>query len=120
MIVNRIALLVASGVIALSGCADNTQKSATPTQSATPSAIGTRVTVPSHCGVLSVTVNGRLWLADPPLGGHNPPHGWDENETSGLFVVVGHGRGEFHGDEGQRASFRRAPVGAENPNAGCE
>jgi acyl-CoA synthetase (AMP-forming)/AMP-acid ligase II len=27
---------------------------------------GVRVAVPSHCGVLSVTMKGRLWLADPP------------------------------------------------------
>jgi hypothetical protein len=76
--------------------------------------------VPSHCGVLSVTVSGRLWLADPPLGGHDPPPGWDENETAGRFVARAHGRGEFLGDDGQRAIFRRAPVGAEDPNSGCE
>jgi hypothetical protein len=81
---------------------------------------GVRVTVPSHCGVLSVTVDGQLWLADPPLGDHNPPPGWDENETSGRWVVIGPGRAEFRGEQGQRASFRQAPVGAKDPNAGCE
>lgn len=85
-----------------------------------PPPMGLRVTVPSHCGVLSATINGRLWLADPPLGDHNPPPGWDENQTSGRWVVIGPGRAEFHGDQGQRASFRRAAVGATDPNAGCE
>jgi len=85
-----------------------------------PPPTGVRVTVPSHCGVLSVTVDGRLWLAEPPLGGHNPPPGWDENRTSGLWVVTSPGRAEFRGDQGQRASFRQAPEGAKDPNAGCE
>jgi hypothetical protein len=78
------------------------------------------VAVPSHCGVLSVTVEGRLWLADPPLGDHNPPPGWDENQTMGSLVETGSERAVFIGDGGQRASFRRAPDGHEDPNAGCE
>lgn len=79
-----------------------------------------RVAVPSHCGVTSVTVNGQLWLADPPLGGHNPPAGWDENETLGYFVVTGADRAEFYGDGGQRAQFRLAPAGSDDPGTGCE
>ena len=74
----------------------------------------------SHCGVLSLTVKGRLWLADPPLGDHNPPPGWDENETMGVFLKTGPGRAVFKGDGGQRASFQLASRGAEDPNAGCE
>jgi len=92
----------------------------TPFVLLTPPPTGVRVTVPSHCGVLSVTVNGRLWLADPPLGDHNPPPGWDENQTAGRWVVIGPGRAEFRGDQGQRASFRKAAPGATDPNAGCE
>ena len=87
---------------------------------ASPSEKGVRVAVPSHCGVLSLTVNGRLWLADPPLGDHNPPPGWDENETSGVLLKTGPGRAVFKGDGGQRAVFQNAPLGAEDPNAGCE
>lgn len=79
-----------------------------------------RVTVPSHCGVLSVTVDNQLWLADPPLGDDNPPPGWDENQTSGRWVVIGPNRAEFRGDQGQRASFRKAAPGATDPNDGCE
>lgn len=90
------------------------------TPSADDGAGGTRIALETHCGVVSVTINGRLWLADPPLGDHNPPPGWDENLTLGYWVEIGPGRAEFHGDEGQRASFRRAVVGAEDPDAGCE
>jgi hypothetical protein len=87
---------------------------------ASPAEKGVRVAVPSHCGVLSLTVKGRLWLADPPLGDHNPPPGWDENETMGVLLRTGPGRAVFMGDGGQRASFHRAPRGAQDPNAGCE
>ena len=80
---------------------------------------GVRTTVRSHCGVNSVTVKGRLWLADPPLGDHNPPPGWDENQTSGYFFGKGK-HGAFYGDQRQWASFRLAPDGAEDPNMGCE
>jgi hypothetical protein len=52
---------------------------------ATPSETGVRVAVRSHCGVTSLTIRGQLWLADPPLGDHNPPPGWDENETIGFL-----------------------------------
>lgn len=87
-----------------------------------PSEKGARVALYTHCGVVSLTVKGRLWLADPPLrdSSHNPPQGWDENQTMGVFLITGSGRGVFQGDEGQRAVFRRAPLGAEDPNAGCE
>lgn len=80
---------------------------------------GVRVSVMSHCGVRSLVIGGRLWLADPPLGGHNPPPGWDENHTDGYFVRKGP-RGEFRGDGGQRADFRLAPRETRDPNAGCE
>lgn len=81
---------------------------------------GSRVSVPSHCGVLSVTVEGQLWLADPPFGDHNPPPGWDENETAGVFTQIGPRRAEFRSDSGEAASFELAPAGSEDPNAGCE
>lgn len=93
-----------------------------PVPCATDAAFGSgvRVSVPSHCGVLSVTVGGQLWLADPPLGDHNPPAGWDENRTPGRFVQRGPRRADFHGDAGQSATFRLAPPGVTDPNSGCE
>jgi hypothetical protein len=90
------------------------------TVTATRSTSGIRVSVASHCGVRGVWVDGELWLADPPLGGHNPPPGWDENVTVGWFVRTVRGRGVFHGDGGQRAVFRLAEAGTADPNAGCE
>lgn len=40
----------------------------------------------THCGVVGTTVDGVLWLAEPPLPG--PPTGWDENETTGDFRLT--------------------------------
>jgi hypothetical protein len=80
---------------------------------------GVRVAVRSHCGVNGVTIDGRLWLADPPLGDHNPPPGWDENATSGYFFSK-RKYGSFYGDQGQRATFRSAADDAEDPDLGCE
>lgn len=84
------------------------------------SADGVRVTISTHCGVRSAWVDGELWLASPPLGGHNPPPGWDENETVGFFVITAPERAEFHGDGRQKALFRLAEPGTPDPNAGCE
>lgn len=80
----------------------------------------TQVTVSTHCGVVSVTVKGELWLAEPPLGDHNPPPGWDENRETGSFTTTGPDRAEFRTSTGQRASFVRAEAGTPDPNVGCE
>lgn len=79
-----------------------------------------RVSVHSHCGVVSVQVRGVLWLADPPLGDQNPPPGWDENQTPGYLVLTGPRAATFYGDGDQTAHFRRAPAGTPDPGAGCE
>lgn len=76
--------------------------------------------VASHCGVVSTTVDGVLWLADPVLGDHNPPPGWDENETSGTFVARDDTEAEFTTDSGQVARFRRAADGTGDPSRRCE
>jgi len=79
-----------------------------------------RVVVPSHCGVRSVWVHDRLWLAAPALGGHNPPPGWDENETAGAFMITGRGKAVFHTDSGLSARFRLAERGTADPSDSCE
>lgn len=90
-----------------------------PVQSETPRS-AVRFVLRTHCGVRSAEVDGVLWLADPPLGGHSSPPGWDENETAGWFVVVADRRAEFRGAGGERALFRRARAGTQDPSEGCE
>jgi len=70
--------------------------------------------------VRSIVVDGVLWLADPPLGDHNPPRGWDENRVAGSFTRLGDRRAEFRGDRGERATFRRAAAGTVDPAQDCE
>lgn len=101
------------------------QPAATPSTASrrptpTPSASGLPISVPSHCGVLSVWVRHRLWVATPALGDHNPPRGWDENETPGRFVVVRRGHAVFRAEGGHTARFRLAEPGEADPSAGCE
>jgi hypothetical protein len=79
-----------------------------------------RLSLTTHCGVLSAVVDGKLWIADPPLGDHNPPPGWGENETLGVFIVGARDRAMFRGQDGQIALFRRANPGEPDPGAGCE
>jgi hypothetical protein len=83
---------------------------------------GIRMAIRTHCGVLSATIGGRLWLAHPPLsdGSDNPPPGWDENQTRGDFVITSPGQAEFRSDGGQTATFRLAPAGTADPAANCE
>lgn len=76
-------------------------------------------TIRTHCGVISTTVDGQLWLADPPLGDGNPPPGWDENESAGVFRITSPGEARFEADQGQTARFVLAPPGVTDPAAGC-
>lgn len=83
-----------------------------------PGVIEGPASVRTHCGVLSLTVNGRLWLADPPLGDHNPPDGWDD-PTAGHLIVTRPGHAEFRGNGGQVAQFVLADAGTRDPATGC-
>lgn len=83
---------------------------------------GMRHILYSHCGVLSTTVEGVLWLAEPRLADDsgNPPPGWDENETPGLFRQTDSEHAVFVADSGVQARFTRAKPGESDPGAGCE
>lgn len=94
--------------------------SPTAASPAASSAGGTRRTVATHCGVVSTTVEGTLWLADPPLGDHNPPTGWNENEQAGVFAVRDQKEALFTADTGVQARFVKARAGAPDPGVGCE
>lgn len=83
---------------------------------------GRRVQLYTHCGVWSIVVDGRLWLADPPLhdGSHNPPDGWDENTTNGTWSETAIDHAVFRSDLGKTAQFVAAAPGQQDPNEGCE
>lgn len=93
---------------------------------ATTAPAGSQLGVPhllhTHCGVQSTTVDGQLWLADPPIsdGSDNPLPGWGPNDTDGTFVRLTGTEAEFRASTGPVARFRRAPAGTADPGAGCE
>jgi hypothetical protein len=110
-------LLVAAALMffpACSGTAGEQLETSEPT--------GKRHGVSTHCGVVSTTVDDVLWLADPRLGDDsgNPPAGWDENETAGLFVIETDNTARFTADSGVEATFTRAASGALDPVDGCD
>jgi hypothetical protein len=110
-------LLVAAAVMFLSACSGTAEG-----QPETSDQTGTRHTVSTHCGVVSTTVDGVLWLAEPRLSDDsgNPPAGWDENETAGLFVPETDNTARFRADSGVEATFTRAAPGSVDPADDCE
>lgn len=82
---------------------------------------GKRLTLRTHCGVLSASVDGKLWLASPPIsdGSGNPPPGWGENETTGRWRQTGT-HATFRSSSGKVAHFVRARRGIKDPAFGCE
>jgi hypothetical protein len=110
-------LLIAAAVMFLAACSGTAEE-----QLETSEQTRKRHVVSTHCGVVSTTVDGVLWLADPRLGDDsgNPPAGWDENETAGVFVRETDDTATFTADSGVEATFKRADQGAVDPADGCE
>jgi hypothetical protein len=110
-------VLIATAVMLLAGCSGVGDEALDVSQQT-----GTRHTLYTHCGVVSTTFDGVLWLADPPLRDEsgNPPAGWDENETPGLFVPLTQNKAVFKADSGVEATFKRATAGAADPGRNCD
>lgn len=116
----RSALVTA---FALAGAAcGGSAESDVPVRVQEPPIAGQRLSLYTHCGIWSVVVDGRLWLAAPPLhdGSGNPPDGWDSNTTRGTWSETGKGRAVFRADSGKLARFVAARPGQEDANRGCE
>lgn len=118
--------VLAAGFVALVGCGgtglpDDTGQDSQRT-APTPSQEGVRHVLYTHCGVVSTTVDGVLWMAEPRLGDDsgNPPPGWSENETPGTFRQTGESSAVFTADTGVRATFTKADPGTSDPGANCD
>ena len=116
----RVLGAICAVVLGVSGCSDGGDSPAT-TETTAPTAKWVPHRIYTHCGVVSTTVAGVLWLADPPLsdGSGNPPRGWDENQTTGSFMQLSEDEAEFRTSSGLTARFRRAPEGVKDPLTGC-
>jgi hypothetical protein len=79
---------------------------------------GERLRVRTHCGIQAAWVQGRLWLASPPINRDMESH-LGFNSTVGRFRVVDEDRATFIATSGLVAHFRTAPPGTLNPNRGC-
>ena len=111
-------IVVALACVACGGEAKPNARSSVDTQPVE----GQRIELYTHCGVWSHVVDGRLWLADPPLhdGSHNPPDGWDENTTHGTWSETAVDHAVFRSDLGKIAQFVAAAPGQKDPNEDCE
>jgi hypothetical protein len=73
----------------------------------------------TYCGVLTVSLNGELWLVDPPRGSSDEPPRWRETGV-GTFVILSSDRAEFRSRSGKVVSFTRADAGTADPYERCE
>jgi hypothetical protein len=74
-----------------------------------------------HCGASGTRFAGRDWDADPPVGDHNPPRGWEENRETGTMTLLSEDRAEFRSaTDGRTVQFKPRPPGGPDPNAECE
>ena len=72
----------------------------------------------THCGVVSLVVEGERWRAEPPLYNTDrtgPPPGWDDPFQLGQFKRLSQGRGVFVASNGKLASL--VPAGSWQPPA---
>jgi hypothetical protein len=67
----------------------------------------------THCGVLSATINGGIFYAEPALsdGSGNPPSGWGNPYDSGQMSLTSPATAEFRDSAGNSAHFARLPQG---------
>jgi hypothetical protein len=74
----------------------------------------------TYCGSLSVSLNGELWLADPPRTDRSATTSprWRETEE-GTFLILSRERARFRTRSGEVTSFVRAKPGAPDPPERC-
>lgn len=102
-------------LLVLTACGASPGGAATPP--ANPSvavAQSTPYSLYTHCGILSVEVNGHTYYAQPPLGdgSGNPPPGWGNPYDDGTLTMVDVHRAKFRDPAGNTATFTDTPVGA--------
>ncbi len=67
----------------------------------------------THCGILSASINGETYYADPPLsdGSGNPPAGWGNPYDDGDITLQTATTAEFHDQAGHTAHLTSTPQG---------
>jgi len=113
---DRVPPIAVSGLDSGADAAPAAAKSRAPVQARS----GVWTALDTRCGVLSVTIDGQLWIADPPLGDGSAPPGWGEEQEWGRFTPGAKGRAMFRGEGGQVALFRKAEPDEDDPAADCD
>lgn len=67
----------------------------------------------THCGVLSASINGRTYYAEPPLvdGAGNAPSGWGDPYDDGEMTLRSATSADFRDPAGHAAHFTSSPRG---------
>jgi hypothetical protein len=67
----------------------------------------------THCGVLSASINGQTYYAEPPLtdGSGNPPSGWANPYDDGDMTLRTATTADFRDPAGNTAHFTSTPRG---------
>ena len=65
----------------------------------------------THCGILSVQLNGKTFFATPPLsdGSANPPGGWGNPYDDGQITLMSSTQAVFTDTAGNTARFSSNP-----------
>ena len=66
-----------------------------------------------HCGIRDARFDGRLWMADPMLGNHNPPPGWTADDSVGIMELVNDDLAVFTAKSGRTIHFKPWPLDVE-------
>ena len=102
---------------ALAGCASGGGPAAAAAGNVSSVVMSVGGSVPdrlyTHCGVVSATINGSIFYAEPALtdGSGNPPHGWGNPYDSGEMSLTSLTTADFRDSAGNTAHFARLPQG---------
>ena len=66
-----------------------------------------------HCGIRDARFDGRLWMANPMLGNHNPPPGWTADDSVGTMDLVNDDLAVFTAESGRAIQFKPWPLDVE-------
>ncbi|MHB8489248.1 MAG: hypothetical protein ACYDCS_08510 [Candidatus Dormibacteria bacterium] len=101
----------------LAGCASNSGLGTGADTDASSLFMSTGASAPydlyTHCGVLSASINGHIFYAEPALtdGSGNPPRGWGNPYDGGEMTLRSVTTADFRDPAGHSAHFARQPQG---------
>ena len=108
----RIRVLAVASSLAVLGCGGSPANANAPGASVSIVVGGSaQYRLYTHCGVLSASINGQTYYADPPLtdGSENPPPGWGNPYDDGEMRLRSATAADFYDSAGHTAHFTSTP-----------